>query len=147
MTLSATLASARVARGISQNGGVLKHGPTLMANPLACAVACAGLELLADDPTLERVQAMEKRIRHGLEPCRELPGVVDVRVLGAIGVLEMDAPVHVEKVQNHCIDKHGCWIRPLGHNIYIMPPYVAQDTDIDCPTTAMRGAVEARQWI
>ena len=146
LTLSATLASGRVARGISQGGGVLMHGPTFMANPLACAVASASLDLLADGKALERVQALEHGIRQGLAPCWDMPGVADVRALGAIGVLEMERTVQVEKVQQYFIDAHSCWIRPFGRNMYIMPPFVASDEDIARLTAAMRGAVEEGVW-
>jgi adenosylmethionine-8-amino-7-oxononanoate aminotransferase len=146
MTLSATLASARVAQGISQDGGVLMHGPTFMANPLACAVAGASLDLLLENDCLERVRGIEVHLREGLKGCRDLPGVADVRVLGAIGVLEMERPVRVEDVQAYFIEKHGCWIRPFGRNMYVMPPFVASSGDIARLCAALRGAVEDRAW-
>src|SRR5262249_51734831 len=96
MTLAATLCTAEVAAGVSdREGGGLMHGQTFMANPLACAVALASLELLAGEDWSARVASIESGLRAGLEPARALPGVRDVRVLGAIGVIELDGPVDV----------------------------------------------------
>ena len=146
MTLSATLASREVARGVSRDGGVLMHGPTFMANPLACAVASGSLDLLAGGGWRDDVARLERLLRDGLEPCRALPGVADVRVLGAVGVLEMAEPVDVERVQAYFVEKRGVWIRPFGRLIYVMPPYVASDGEIATLTAAMRGAVEEGRW-
>ncbi len=146
MGFAATLATNRVALGISRDGGVFMHGPTFMGNPLACAVASASLELLADGSWRADVTRIETGLRAGLEPCRALPGVADVRVLGAIGVLEMEAPVDVEALQEYFVNKRGVWIRPFGRLIYVMPPYVSDDGDIARLTSAMRGAVEEERW-
>lgn len=140
MSLAATLASAEVARGLSRAGGVLMHGPTFMGNPLACAVALASLELLADSPWRERVGHIEELMTAGLAPARALPGVADVRVLGAIGVLEMQEPVPVEALQDFFVRERGVWLRPFGRLIYLMPPYTSGDEDI---YTLCRAAVEA----
>src|SRR5262249_9435731 len=100
LTLAATLCTDRVARGISEgDAGVLMHGPTYMANPLACAVATASLELLRERDWQAEVAGIEKLLTTGLEPARDLPGVADVRVLGAIGVIELTDPVDVTAVQ------------------------------------------------
>jgi adenosylmethionine-8-amino-7-oxononanoate aminotransferase len=89
---------------------------------------------------------MEERLRAGLSACRHLPGVADARALGAIGVLEMEAPVDVERLQAYCIREHSVWIRPFGRLIYIMPPYVISPDELDMLTRAMRDAVERGVW-
>ncbi|MDE6497800.1 MAG: adenosylmethionine--8-amino-7-oxononanoate transaminase [Muribaculaceae bacterium] len=124
MTLSAVLTTAEVADTISRGeAGVLMHGPTFMANPLACAVACESLQLLKEQDMAARVEQLESDMRRLLAPAAELPGVSDVRVLGSIGVVETREPVNVGEFQRECV-KRGVWIRPFGRNVYIMPPYV-----------------------
>ncbi len=144
MTLSAAVATAAVARGISARGGVFMHGPTFMGNPLACAVAGASLDLLLESPWRERVAALEQRLRHGLEPCRALPGVADVRVLGGIGVVETRRPVDMARLQTFFVSQ-GVWIRPFGRLVYLMPPYTASEEDVRRLTAAVVGA--AREHI
>jgi adenosylmethionine-8-amino-7-oxononanoate aminotransferase len=146
MSLAATLTSKEVAEGISADGGVLMHGPTFMGNPLACAVALASLELLEEEDWKGRVRSMESQLRTGLSACRHLPGVADARALGAIGVLEMEAPVDVERLQAFFIREHGVWIRPFGRLIYIMPPYVITPEELAMLLRAMREAVERGVW-
>ena len=146
MSLAATLATDRVALGISQQEGVLMHGPTFMANPLACAVACASLELLEEGNWKQDVPRIENLLRQGLAPCRGLPGVADVRVLGAVGVLEMEASVNVQALQEYFVRQWKVWIRPFGRLIYVMPPYASSDEDIAALTAAMRGAVGEARW-
>ncbi|MDR2892352.1 MAG: adenosylmethionine--8-amino-7-oxononanoate transaminase [Deltaproteobacteria bacterium] len=150
LTLAATLASKRVAEGISLDlsgsGGAFMHGPTFMGNPLACAVASASLNLLSASPWAEQVAVIERQLRDGLEPCRALPGVADVRVLGAIGVLEMEAPVQVAKLQEFFVRDCGVWIRPFSRLIYVMPPYVSSEEDLDRLVLAMRRAVQEDMW-
>ena len=99
------------------------HGPTFMANPLACAVALASLELLADGRWRGQVAGIERALRAGLEPARELDAVTDVRVLGAIGVIELDHPVDVAAATAAALEL-GVWLRPFRELIYAMPPYV-----------------------
>ncbi|MBA2880348.1 adenosylmethionine-8-amino-7-oxononanoate aminotransferase [Desulfosalsimonas propionicica] len=136
MTLAATLATDRVSRGISKNGGVLMHGPTFMANPLACAVAEASIRLLLNGPWRESVHRIEQRLLSGLAPCRGFSGVADVRALGAIGVVEMKTPVDLAAVQKQFVNQ-GVWIRPFGKLIYTMPPYIISDDDLDFLTRAI----------
>ena len=134
---------AAVARGISgSESGVLMHGPTYMGNPLACAVALANLDLLtstdwaADRPTPLRPA------RRGPRPARDLPGVVDVRTLGAVGVIQLDRPVDVVAATEAALAA-GVWIRPFRDLIYTMPPYICTDADIDTICTALRAAAVA----
>ncbi len=131
MTLSAVMATAEVARAISEGeAGVMMHGPTFMANPLACAVASESLSIMAEQDMEGLVARMEERIRHGLEPARGRKGVRDVRVIGSIGVVETETPVNMGDFQRKCIDR-GIWVRPFGRNVYVMPPYVIGDDDLD----------------
>lgn len=130
MTMSAVLATAQVADTISRGeAGVMMHGPTFMANPLACAVAVASIDLLAGQDMAARVGHMEQVMREGLSPAAGQPGVADVRVLGSIGVIEMEEPVDVGPFQERCVER-GVWIRPFGRNVYIMPPYVISDDNL-----------------
>jgi adenosylmethionine-8-amino-7-oxononanoate aminotransferase len=130
LTLAATLVSGRVAEAIAAGEpGALMHGPTFMANPLACAAANASLDLLEDEPWRQRVQQIETGLRTGLEPCRGAVGVRDVRVLGAIGVVELDEPVDMAVVQPALVDR-GVWVRPFGRLVYLMPPFVTQPGEV-----------------
>ena len=130
LTLAATLCTRAVADAISAGeGGGLMHGPTFMANPLACAVALASLDLLADGSWRERVGAIERGLRAGLEPARELPGVADVRVLGAIGVVQLEREVDVAAATAAAVER-GVWLRPFRDLIYTMPPYVIDEEDL-----------------
>jgi adenosylmethionine-8-amino-7-oxononanoate aminotransferase len=123
LSMAATLATGRVARGVSSDGSVLMHGPTFMANPLAAAVASRSIDLLLVGPWAARVAAIEKLLQEGLQPFTRHPAVSDVRVLGAIGVVETRRPVPVAELQRVFVDA-GAWIRPFGSLIYLMPPYV-----------------------
>ncbi len=136
MTLAAVMASEKVCRGVHADGSVLMHGPTFMANPLACAVAGASIDLLLDSPWQQRVNAIESQLESELGPCREMPGVADVRVKGAIGVVEMQEPVDVAKVQQQLVDR-GVWLRPFGKLIYTMPPYTISESQLKRLTSAI----------
>ncbi len=142
MTLGAVLATGRVARGIR---GAFMHGPTFMANPLACAVACASLDLLAEQSPLPRIAGIERLLSEGLAPARTLERVTDVRVLGAIGVIEMSQEVDMARAQAAFVER-GVWVRPFGRLIYAMPPYVTGDDDLRllcralCEVAALEGA-------
>jgi adenosylmethionine---8-amino-7-oxononanoate aminotransferase len=137
LTLAATLCTRQVAQAISSGeGGGLMHGPTFMANPLACAVALASLDLLADGSWRARVEMIERGLREGLAPARELPGVRDVRVLGAIGVVQLDNAVDVAAVTAAAVER-GVWLRPFRDLIYAMPAYVMSEQDLASVTAAM----------
>jgi len=143
MTLAATLCTPAVADAVSAGeGGGLMHGPTFMANPLACAVALASLELLGAGDWRGRVAAIERQLRDGLAPARELPGVADVRVLGAIGVVQLDRQVDVAAATAAAVER-GVWLRPFRDLIYVMPPYVIDEVDLAKVTSAVVEAAKA----
>lgn len=130
ITLAATLCTQAVASAISQGeGGALMHGPTYMANPLACSVALASLDLLADGGWRAAVAGIEKGLREGLAPARELPAVIDVRVLGAIGVVQLRHQVDIAAASAAALER-GVWLRPFRDLIYTMPPYVIGHDDL-----------------
>jgi adenosylmethionine-8-amino-7-oxononanoate aminotransferase len=140
MTLAATLCTAAVAEAVSSGeGGGLMHGPTFMANPLACAVALASLALLAEGHWPERVRGIEDGLRAGLAPARELQGVADVRVLGAIGVIELERAVDMAAATAAAVEL-GVWLRPFRNLVYAMPPYVMDEQDVACVAEAMIAA-------
>ncbi len=137
MTLGATVATRRVAEGISgADGQPFMHGPTFMGNPLACAAAAASLDLLCSSPWQDRIKRIEQELRKGLEPCRAFPHVADVRILGAIGVVELRQPVNMAAFQCEFV-RRGVWIRPFGRLVYIMPPYIIENADIRKLTQAV----------
>lgn len=130
MTMSAVLTTAEVADTISRGeAGVMMHGPTFMANPLACAVAIASIDLLARQDMEAHIETLRSIMDEELAPARGKKGIADVRVLGAIGVIEMEQPVDVGVFQKECVSR-GVWIRPFGKNIYIMPPYVIGEDNL-----------------
>ena len=143
MTLAATLTTEQVAEAIcSGNPGLFMHGPTFMANPLACAVASASIHLLCGYDWQASVLRLEAGLRKGLEPCRASGNVVDVRVLGAIGVVELHQPVVMAVIQKQFVDK-GVWVRPFGRLVYLMPPFIMRDEELGVLTAAVCDIVES----
>jgi adenosylmethionine-8-amino-7-oxononanoate aminotransferase len=130
MTMSAVLTTKTIADSISNGeAGVMMHGPTFMANPLACAVAAESLKLLKEQDMASRIAHIESIIKSELEPAKSLANVADVRAIGSIGVIETKEPVNVGDFQRRCVER-GVWIRPFGRNVYIMPPYVISDEQL-----------------
>jgi adenosylmethionine-8-amino-7-oxononanoate aminotransferase len=142
LSLAATLATARVAQGISADGSVLMHGPTYMGNPLATAVASRSIDLLLASPWRERVAAIEQQLTEALCRYAEHPAVADVRVLGAIGVVETRRPVPVAEAQRRFVEA-GAWIRPFGNLLYLMPPYVISPEELRVLTNAIALGLDA----
>ncbi|MEV0897831.1 adenosylmethionine--8-amino-7-oxononanoate transaminase [Actinoplanes sp. NPDC049802] len=143
LTLAATLCTGAVAEAISAGeGGGLAHGPTFMGNPLACAVARASLSLLRAGGWAQRVPMIEKALRDGLEPLRGARGVADVRVLGAIGVVQLDHDVDMAKATAAAVAE-GVWLRPFRDLIYTMPPFVTDDADVARIVAGMASAAAA----
>ena len=142
LPLSAAIANAKVFDAFSSDDpdAALMHGPTYMGNPLACAAANASLDLFEAGSWRTDVARIAQRLAEGLEPCRRAAGVVDVRVRGAIGVVEFDAPV---PVQDFCrrFAQADAWIRPMGKVIYLTPAFVATDAEVELLTRAVRGVV------
>jgi adenosylmethionine---8-amino-7-oxononanoate aminotransferase len=140
LSLAAALCTAEVARGLSASeSGVLMHGPTYMGNPLACAVALANLDLLGSGDWKADVERINARLTARLAACRDLPGVADVRTIGAVGVVELDHPVDVDAATTAALDA-GVWLRPFRNLIYTMPPYVCADDEIDQVCAAVEAA-------
>lgn len=146
LTLAATLCTAKIAQTISDGpAGALMHGPTFMANPLACAVAVASIELLLSGDWRSRVAQISAGLSEGLAPAADLEGVADVRVLGAIGVIDMEQPLGPEDMRiatDTALDE-GVWLRPFRTLIYAMPPYICDDEEIRRITQAMVRAAAA----
>ncbi|TLU81537.1 MAG: adenosylmethionine--8-amino-7-oxononanoate transaminase [Chlorobium sp.] len=143
MTLAATLTTEKVAGTIcSGNPGLFMHGPTFMANPLACAVASASIRLLESYDWQASVFRVEAELRKGLEPCRSFSHVADVRVLGAIGVVELHHQVTMEIIQRQFVDR-GVWVRPFGRLVYLMPPFIISNEELSILTTAVCDVVQS----
>jgi len=137
MSFAATLATAKVAAAISDGDpGVFMHGPTFMANPLACSVASASLLLLRSSKWEMQIQHIEDQMFRELEPCRISANVADVRVLGAIGVVEMYDFVDLQAIQSKFVEM-GVWIRPFGKLIYLMPPFIISSSELTQLTNAV----------
>jgi adenosylmethionine---8-amino-7-oxononanoate aminotransferase len=131
MTLAATLATNAVSETISDEGrGIFMHGPTFMANPLACSVALASIKLLQESDWQTKVAFIEAELKRVLASCRDLNNVVDVRALGAIGVVELDEPVDMRSIPAEFVAR-GVWVRPFGKLVYVMPPYIIQADELN----------------
>lgn len=145
MSLAATLTTEEVSRTISEGRpGVFMHGPTFMANPLACSAGLASLRLLTGSPWQQRVTSIHAGLLSGLSPCRELDTVSDVRVLGAVGVVEMKEPVDMAVIQPRFVER-GVWVRPFGRLVYLMPPFVISSEDLASLTVAVVDVVASIQ--
>lgn len=141
ISLAATLTTIEISDTISQGDpGILMHGPTFMANPLACNAALASLKILLESTWQSEISRIEKQLATGLKPCQVIDGVKEVRVLGAIGVVELDNSVDIAIIQPLFVDA-GVWIRPFGKLVYLMPPFIIQNEDLEKLTTAVINVV------
>lgn len=140
--LAATLTTDDISEVISSGDpGVFMHGPTYMANPLGCAVAVESVRLLLASPWRERVQGIEQQMKRQLSVCADCSAVQEVRVLGAIGVVEMKEDVDVARLQKEFVNK-GVWVRPFRNLVYIMPPYIIKEEDLSLLTKTIVEIVE-----
>jgi adenosylmethionine-8-amino-7-oxononanoate aminotransferase len=138
MTMAAALTTEKVAKTV----GVLMHGPTFMGNPLSCAVANASIDLLLKDNWQERIEAIEAILKSELLLLIDEPSIADVRVLGAIGVLEFNQPLDMQRTQDKLIAA-GVWLRPFGKLLYTMPPFIITETELTTITQAMRSIAQS----
>jgi adenosylmethionine-8-amino-7-oxononanoate aminotransferase len=145
LTLAATLTNLDVSRVISQGEpGVFMHGPTFMANPLACSAGLASIKILLRSPWQQKIKQIEQSLKTGLEPCKQYSQVKDVRVLGAIGVVELHQPVNMKTIQTQFVDA-GVWVRPFNNLIYLMPPYIITCDDLKILTDSITSIVSTIQ--
>jgi adenosylmethionine---8-amino-7-oxononanoate aminotransferase len=137
MSLAATLTTREISETFAAGeAGVFMHGPTFMANPLACAVSLENLALLESYDWQSKIRSIESQLKTELEPCRSLAAIKDVRVLGAIGVVELHHPVNMKAIQPRFVEE-GVWLRPFGRLIYTMPPYIIQPSELKAITSAI----------
>lgn len=141
MTMAATITTKKVAQGIEKDGNILMHGPTFMGNPLACKVASTSIDLLFENNWQENVQRIEKYLKENLTICKNLEDVKEVRVIGAIGVVELHKNIDLSLATKEFI-KRGVWIRPFMNLIYIMPPYITKEDELQKIIDAIYETVE-----
>ena len=142
LTLAATLTSEHIATAIDEGEpGVFMHGPTFMANPLACTAASTSIRLLLNSDWQQNISRIQSGLETGLAPCRELKQVKEVRVLGAIGVVEMQQAVNMKTITPAFVDA-GVWVRPFGKLVYLMPPFIINDDDLNMLTAAVAKVVK-----
>ena len=145
MTLAAVLATRKIGEAVSTGEpGVFMHGPTFMANPLACAVANASVNLLLESDWQSNIKSLENGLFRGLAPCAEFDNVADVRVLGGIGVVEMKEAVDMAQIQPAFVAK-GVWVRPFGRLVYVMPPFCMDQNDVSLLTNAICEVLEGQR--
>jgi adenosylmethionine---8-amino-7-oxononanoate aminotransferase len=141
LTLAATLTTREVSHSISNAApGVFMHGPTFMANPLACSTALMSINILLNSDWQQKILKIERALKAGLADCMDLAHVEDVRILGAIGVIELKQPVDMRRIQKMFVDA-GVWVRPFGKLVYLMPPYIINEKDLVFLTEAVKGVV------
>jgi adenosylmethionine-8-amino-7-oxononanoate aminotransferase len=144
LTLAATLTTKDVSGTIDRGDpGVFMHGPTFMANPLACTAAHTSIKLLLESPWQENIKRIEQGLENGLAPCRDMDHVNEVRVLGAIGVVEMKQAVDMKTITEAFVEA-GVWVRPFGKLMYLMPPFVINDVDLATLTSAVVSVLEGQ---
>jgi adenosylmethionine-8-amino-7-oxononanoate aminotransferase len=145
MPLAATVASEKVYQGFLSDDpdAALMHGPTYMAYPLGCAAANASLDLFESEPRLRQVAMIEAQLKDELSPCKRAPGVKEVRVKGAVGVVQMDRPTNSLELRTRFIEK-GCWIKPFGDVIYLTPPFVIEERDLSSLTRSIDEVLNGR---
>jgi len=142
MSLAATITNNKIVKGVEANGNVLMHGPTFMGNPLACSVANASLKLLLESPWQERVKAIENTLHVELKKCENLSIVKEVRILGAIGVVELNKNVDLAWMSREFI-KQGVWVRPFLNLVYIMPPFIIKEDELKTLTSAIYKVIKS----
>ena len=137
MTLAATMTTTEIASSIGNHDpGIFMHGPTFMANPLACTIGLASIDILLKSSWNNKILQIEKLLTAGLAPCLDFPQVKDVRVIGAIGVVELHVPVNLQTIQPQFVEE-GVWLRPFNKLIYVMPPYIINKDELYCLINAM----------
>ncbi|MFT6387760.1 MAG: adenosylmethionine-8-amino-7-oxononanoate aminotransferase [Cellvibrionaceae bacterium] len=143
MTMAATICTQKVGSiACSGEAGVLMHGPTFMANPLACAVAGTSIDLLINSPWQQNIKAIESQLIDELSECIEWPQVADVRILGGIGVIELKQAIDLKRYQEKFVEQ-GVWVRPFGKLVYVMPPFIIEPEQLSMLTKGMKNVIRS----